>query len=268
MPLTYYWRQSINAFRDVGWKLLFWKVLVKLVAPLGELSIEILYEKDLTPEIAPLPSRLDVTIREASEDDIDLILALEGLPLEGHAVLQNPSGETQQIDETEVSLIGKQYRERLSRGEKCFLAFAGPELVHSNWLCRKWGEAVPGHPVILLPGEIYETDAFTAPAWRGWGLQKFVHNEILRYGRSVGCHRAYTMANLYKVRSRRGTLSLGYRLYGVLLYFLPRRIERVFLVRLRGRWDVLFREGFTRGPDALESHQVSTNTGLRKDLLS
>jgi len=240
--LSYYTREAYAIWRDNGALVLLWRIMVKLVSPLGELSMEILYERDLTDEIAPLPARASVTVREASTADIDAILRLERLSVAGDEsgpeVVQT-AGAAEVIEE--AAFFRGLYEDRLERRESCFLGFVGAELAHVNWLCRQAAEAIPGYPIVLLPGEAYETDAFTARQWRRWGIHKFVHNEMLRQARAWGCHRAYTMANFARRRSRLGSLRLGYRLYGALLYFIPRGSEHIYIIRLRGRLDVLLR---------------------------
>ena len=240
--LSYYTREAYDIWRDNGALVLLWRILVKLVAPLGELSMEILYERDLTDEIAPLPARANVTIREASAADIDAMLRLEGLPVvrdeSGPEVVQSPAA-AEAIEQ--AAFFRGLYKDRLDRGESCILGFVGSELTHTNWLCRQAGEAIPGYPIVLLPDEVYETDAFTAARWRRWGIHKFTHNEMLRRARAWGCRRVYTMANFARRRSRLGSLRLGYRLYGALLYFVPRGSEHIYIFRLRGRLDILLR---------------------------
>ena len=238
--LRYYAREAYDIWRDNGTIVLLWRILVKLVAPLGELSMEMLYDRDLTDEIAPLPARANVIIREASAADINAILRLEGLPIAddetGSEVTQAPPKAIE-----EVAFFRRLFAERLECRESCFLGFIGPELAHVNWLCWRAAEAIPGYPIVLLPDEAYETDAFTAPRWRRWGIHKYVHNEMLRRARTRGCRRAYTMANFARRRSRLGSLRLGYRLYGALLYFVPRGTEHIYIFRLRGRLDILLR---------------------------
>jgi len=240
--LSYYAREAYDIWRNNGALVLLWRILVKLVAPLGELSMEILYARDLTDEIAPLPARVYVTIREASAADIDAMLRLEGLPVAGDEsgpeVVQSPAA-AEAIKE--AVFFRRLFEERFERGENCLLGFVESELAHVNWLCRRAAEAIPGYPIVLLPDEAYETDAFTAPRWRRLGIHKFAHNEMLRRARAWGCRRAYTMANFARRRSRLGSLRLGYRLYGALLYFVPRGSEHIYIFRLRGRLDILLR---------------------------
>ncbi|HLI10379.1 MAG TPA: hypothetical protein VKY65_02160 [Alphaproteobacteria bacterium] len=263
--LIYYSRRAKDELRDGGLGILLWRILVKLLAPLGELSIDILYERDLGAEIAPISARADLTIRHATEADIDAILALEEWPVSEDSEAADEDGENEDGEDA-LSLVRRVYRDRLARGEICFLAYVGAELVHSNWMCRKWGEAVPGHPVVLLPGEIYETDAFTAQAWRRYGIQKFVHNEMLRFAQSSGYRRAYTMANFERLRSRKGSLRLGYTRYGVVLWFLPRRTWRIVMIRLSGRLDILFRQYAARPaserPAALNTPASGSEPGM------
>src|SRR5579862_6973546 len=154
--LARYSRATAATLREDGPLLLLWRILVKLVSPIGRLGVYILYEKDLTLKIPPVEARVPATIRQGTEEDIDAVLALQGYSLGAES------------DEGERTLKQRTiYLDRLRRGETCFLVFVDSELVAFDWMCRQWGEAVPGFPIILEPGEFYGAEAYTAPLWRG-----------------------------------------------------------------------------------------------------
>jgi len=228
--LARYSRATAATLREDGPLLLLWRILVKLVAPIGGLGVYVLYEKDLTLEIPPVEPRVPATIRHGTEEDIDAVLALQGYTL------------GTEIDEEEITLKQRRiYLDRLRRGETCFLVFVGSELVAFDWMCRQWGEAVPGFPIILEQGEFYGAEAFTAPLWRGLDLHKFVNNSMVRFAQSVGCHRCYTAADLLVWRSRRNLRRLDYDLLGVVLWLKFKGTEKVLALRLKGRIDLLAR---------------------------
>jgi len=231
--MTHYGRALIDGLREDGLLVLLWRILVKLASPLGSIGIDILYERDLTTEIQPVRARVDATLRHATEADIDAIIALRG-PYTRDGAPAIP-------DDDEVAELREVYRGRLRRGETCLLAFVGSEIVAWDWMCRKWGEAVPFHPVVLLPDEFYGAEAFTAPAWRQRDLHKLLNNAMLRYAQSSGCRRGLTMANLEVWRSQRNLRRLGWLVSGIVFWFEPRRGKKVLLIKLWGEIDVLFR---------------------------
>ena len=108
-------------------------------------------------------------------------------------------------------------------------------------MCRKWGEAVRGYPVIPLPNEVYGAEAFTAPAWRQRDLHKLLNNAILRFAQSIGCDRALTMAHLETWRSHRNLRRLGWQVSGIVLWLVLRKSNKIMMFRLWGEWDMLFR---------------------------
>jgi hypothetical protein len=238
--LARYSRATAATFREDGPLLLLWRILVKLVSPIGRLGVSVLYEKDLTLEIPPVEARVPATIRHGTEEDIDAVLALQGYTLGA------------EIDEGEITFEQRRiYLDRLRRGETCFLVFVDSELVAFDWMCRQWGEAIPGFPIILDPGEFYGAEAFTATVWRGLDLHKFVNNSMLRFAQSIGCHRCYTMADLVTWRSHRNLRRLGYDVLGVVLWFRLKGTQKVLVLRLQGQIDLFARAHCPARIDAL-----------------
>jgi GNAT superfamily N-acetyltransferase len=245
-------RATAATLREDGPLLLLWRILVKLVSPIGNLGINVLYEKDLTPEISPVEVRVPATIRHGTEADIDAVLALQGYPVARPGSFADPGSDGARIDADEKTHEKRRiYLERLRRGETCFLVFVDAELVAFDWMCRQWGEAVPGFPIILEPGEFYGAEAFTAPLWRGLDLHKLVNNSMLRFARGLGCHRCYTTADLLVWRSHRNLRRLGYDRLGTVLWFQPKGTHKVLAMRLNGQIDLLARAHCPARIDAL-----------------
>jgi hypothetical protein len=82
-------------------------------------------------------------------------------------------------------------------------------LARINWTCLDWVEALPGMPIVLEPGEVFTTDAFTLPAWRGKGVHGAVLIEMLRLAARAGNRRAFTLVDLENARSRHGVPRTG-----------------------------------------------------------
>lgn len=199
-----------------------WRWARKAVEPFGDLCCALLFERSLVEPPPSVGNPLGASIRLATKDDLDMLCGIYA----ADAWLWLGSREL--------------YRDRLQRGERCYLAFVGGALAHVNWTCFHWGDALPGRPVSLLPGEIYTTDAFTPPAFRGKGLHALVLGRMLADARSGGARHAYTLGQLDRPDAHKGLLALGWREIGQVVYFQRRgRPDAVFLCR-RGNTAPLF----------------------------
>jgi GNAT superfamily N-acetyltransferase len=207
-----------------------WQALRVGTSPIGELTCAILFERSLAQPVETAANRLDATLRLASENDIDTICRLYA------------GDEWLWLGRSLDDRLGRDlYIERLRRGELCYIASVGGEVAHINWTCLAWGDALPGHPIRLRPGEVYTTDAFTPPRFRGKGIHAFVLGTMLDEARQRGARQAWTLGQLDRPAALTGLRALGWQECGRVIYFLPRGACRTpFLVR-RGRTDPLFR---------------------------
>lgn len=216
---------------EMNWRGQLWERLKRALTPGGELCCDILFERSL---LAPLPqpkAQLDVTLLQATEFDLDAICRLYS------------SDSWLYLGETSTDPGARNlYLDRLRRGELCFMAFSGAEIAHVNWICRHWGDAIPGHPVRLLPGEVYTTDAFTLEPFRGLGLHALVLRAMLARAQACGAHHAFTLARSDRTNSHKGLLALGWKECGRIVYFLPRGGRAPWFLWRKGRLDPLFRE--------------------------
>jgi GNAT superfamily N-acetyltransferase len=178
-----------------------WQCARKCAAPIGDLCCVLLFERSLADPPPSVPNTLDASIRLATEDDVDTICELYA----GDTWLWLGSRDL--------------YRDRLRRGEKCFLAFVDGVLAHVNWTCFQWGDALPGLPLLLRPGEVYTTDAFTPPRFRGKGVHALVLGRMLNDARAAGARHAYTVGQLDRPDAHKGLLALGWREIGRVVYF-------------------------------------------------
>ena len=145
-----------------------WQWSKQVTAPFGELTCALFYERSLAEPVRPPANPLGASIRLAEEADLDTICQL---------YVDDPwlwLGDGPR-DQAARGL----YLDRLRRGERCFLAFVDGVLAHANWTCFTWGDALPGHPIRLRPGEVYTTDAFTPQAFRGKGVHGLVLGTML-----------------------------------------------------------------------------------------
>jgi GNAT superfamily N-acetyltransferase len=212
----------------------FWQGLNWLLSPLGELTCAILLERSLAAPLPEAKTSLDVILRQATEADMDAICRLYS---------SDPwlyLGETSGFGD-DHGRAREFYLDRLRRGEMCFLAESGQALAHVNWLCSSWGDALPGHPLRLAPGEVYTTDGLTTEAFRGKGLHAFVLRAMLEHARARGGRHADTLARLDRTKAHKGLFQLGWQECGRTVYFLPRRASRAWFLWRRGKLEPLFR---------------------------
>jgi GNAT superfamily N-acetyltransferase len=203
--------------------------LAKLVAPFAELSTEMLLERRLTDPLPQARASVPVSVRLADESDLDRIVEIYAS--DPYLYIGSPVA----------------YADRLQRGETCFLAMAGDEIAHVNWVCFSWGDAIPGHPIRLRPHEIYTTDGYTADRYRGQGLHAMVLRMMLIFARDRGRTHAYTLSRTDLTHSHKGLLQLGWLPRGRITYLLPRGRNRPLILWRSGNVEPLLRDAPASG---------------------
>ena len=208
--------------------------LAEALARWGELGCEDLLEMSLDPELPPAPPPAGISLRHAEEADLDEVIALYA----DDPWLYLADFAPEPGDRSQVRGL---YLDRLRRGERCFLAIAGRQIAHANWCCYQWGDVLPGQPLRLRAGEVYTTDAITAPAFRGKGLHAFVLRAMLDEARTRGARRALTLARVDRAATFKALRDVGYRWCGRLVYFVPKGASRARILSRQGRLEPLFR---------------------------
>lgn len=209
----------------------------RALARWGELGCDVLLGRSLLAELPAVQQpKVEVSLRLAGAHDIDFITRLYA------------SDPWLYLGETEPTpgdheIARERYLDRLRRGEVCFLAMAEDAVAHVNWICFRWGDALPEHPIRLRDGEVFTTDALTLPAFRGKGLHAFVLRAMLTYARERGYRQAYTLGRLDRTASYKGLFQLGWKVCGRVFYFLPRSRTRAWFLWRQGDVEPLFRPG-------------------------
>ena len=241
--LRNYFRTAVADLRYQGLEVFLWRIVVKVCSPIAKLDLQILFEIDLKQPIEQRQARLDCVIEAAGETDLDEILDLQvQLPPPESLGEMTDSQELQYAQTARVRDRGKRsFEQALRAGERCFVARIGGRIAHSNWIRFHDCGPAEGRPVDLMPGEVYTTDAFTGDAWRGKGLHEAVLTHMLRFAQQRGCHRAYTITDLFKAGSRRGVRRVGWQQRGLILYLTPRGLGRTWLLRISGNLEPMFR---------------------------
>ena len=210
-------------YQDAG--VLLWQAFVKLLSPLVRLDVEILFELDLTQPVEQRQAKIECRIEQATEADLDAVVDMQTQPGEARATARETFLDSMRV------------------GECCFVARVGGEIAHSNWIRFHDCAPMEGRSVDLLPGEVYTTDGFTDERWRGMRLHEAVLTHMLRFAQSRGCHRAYTITNLTKARSRRGLNRVGgWRRCGKVLFIGSPMLRRTWLLRVSGDVEPIFRQ--------------------------
>ena len=215
-----------------------WRLVCRLLSPWGELCWDILMERSLRDEPPAMRPLTEVTLRLAGPADIDEITRLYSSDPWLYLGEDSPAAE-------ERSKARDLYLDRLRRGELCFLAMSGDRIAHVNWICFTWGDALPGYPIRLRPGEVFTTDAITPPDFRGRNLHTFVNRVLLMQARERGARRAYTLSRIDRADSMKGLFRVGWKICGRVLYFVPRGSERPRFLWRQGNLEPLFRSAET-----------------------
>jgi len=239
-----YYQTAVSDLRYQGAQVLFWRALVKLLSPVVKLDLQILFEYDLSAPIAAKAARVECTITQATEHDLEEIVDMQ-LRLPPPEVVATFSDKQEleyaKLCRLRASAIGT-FVTAMHAGELCFVARVEGEIAHSNWMRFHGCGPVDGRPVELDVDEVYTTDGYTAEHRRGQRLHEAVNAHMMRFAQSRGCRRAYTITDLTKAGSRRGVRRVGWRERGWILYITPRGLRRTWLLRLHGDLEPMFRQ--------------------------
>jgi GNAT superfamily N-acetyltransferase len=168
---------------------------------LRRVAIQVTLRRDLTEPIPAYEARAPIEVRQATPADIRDVAAIR-LP---------------DLDVRDV------YEQRLARGQRCFVARVGEEIVGSNWLVTGT-VADEGRVMRLRDDEVYTFDAFTAPQWRGARIHGRLLHDMLETARDEHYRTAYTQVQAFRRRSRKGAVA-----------FYPERVGHFLTIKgLRG----------------------------------
>lgn len=216
----------MEMLRYEGFPVLVWRGLRKSIAPLGDVRLLTFYEKDLVQPLPRVSARVPVTITVATQADFDQVTAL---------IVKRRRPRLDLVND-ELRRVRQIVSERSERGDKCFVAKLGADIVHSNWVIldsMEW-PAGTGHRITLPPDEAYTTDATTAEAWRGKGIHTAVLLAMLRFLQELGYRKAYAQVRTDNRSAWKSHERLGWRRTGTILLFRPVGRKVTWIWRLRG----------------------------------
>lgn len=197
----------VRSLRHQGPSITIWKLLKKFVPPLRGLSLWMLHDLDVTTYSDKDYSTEGLVIRQATEKDVEKILFYGN----GVTADANASAADSSHDQPARRYLAELFRERIESGDICFMAMSGSDVVHVNWMCFDWGDAMPGFLIELAPDEFYTTDCYTVKSWRGKDVHDVVKNQMLLFAQQAGYRHAYTLTELERAGARAGLRRLGYR---------------------------------------------------------
>ena len=163
--LTEDWRYVIR--RD-GWKAVWCAVGQEIMALPYKHSQFVIVARSLLEPLPDMQPKIDLEIRPFEQSDIDLVRHIH-----------RPS---------EARLCAA----RLAHGHKGLLALHKGQPVAHAWACDEVEPTLERVHPKLEPGDMLCVDVYTAPAFRGQGIQTVLTLARFRLFRDLGYHRAVT----------------------------------------------------------------------------
>lgn len=199
---------GLNSIRYEGLPILCWRMLRWVISIFGDLRAISFCRKDLTLPLEEFKAHPDLTICQATDADIDQLVALFEKRWSGKQ--KEKLFKTRSIKDT--------ITEQFNQGSICFLGKIETESVHYNWIFfdRKDYEH---YYVQLRDDEALCDDAYTVDQWRGKGIHASVNNHMLHFLQQAGYRTAYTVVLSDNKSSKKALQRLGWNFYGSLIYF-------------------------------------------------
>jgi hypothetical protein len=224
-------------------RVLLWRIVMTLLSPAFNLTMETLHDMDLTKPVKICQPRVECTIEPASESDLEELLNMQPklCPAATVCELSDQEEYEQALKERTREVIRRGFIRSWRAGEMCFVARIAGEIAHSNWIQFHDCGPVEERPIPLLPGEVYTTDAYTADHHRGKRLHEAVVSNMLHYAREHDCTRAYTLSFFCQTVAVRGVKRVGWKRRGEVLYIRLRGTDIDRMLAVAGDVEPLFR---------------------------
>ena len=206
--IRWYFREGVNAIRYEGLHILTWRMLRWGLLSFGDLRAISFCRKDLTQPLGETQANVDLIINQATEADIDQLVALT-------EIRWSPKQKLKLFKEKSIQ---ETLCDQLKQGAKCFIGKIGTEMVHYNWIFFIKKE-FDHYFIQLHDGEALCDDAFTLQEWRGKAIHGAIHNQMLFFLQQSGFHTAYTHVLTDNISSKKALQRLGWDFYGTLFYF-------------------------------------------------
>lgn len=171
------------------------QVVADVTRPVRRVEVDLLYRKQLSGPQAIVRASAPVAVAQADASEAAEIAAL---------ISPDDAGAPER------------YTARLARGQRCFTARIGGELVGLNWISLA-SDVVGAERIELREREVFTHDAFTAAAWRGRQIHAELLSRMLAFAQEAGNETAFTLASATNRASRKALHRLGWQISGVLL---------------------------------------------------
>lgn len=177
-----------------------------LIRPLrARIDVGLIYHYDLREPVQDFRAEIAVEMKEADRDEVTEA-----------AMLSDPS-------------LDRKFFDRLDDGMVCYVAKIDGRVVAYNWARYRSGED-EGDTIVLGPTDVYMTDAFTAPAFRGRKIHTQTLAYIMQTAKASGYLDAWTLVSARRRDSWKTHRRLCWSRSGIVL-----RVRLRDLVRVRAR---------------------------------
>ena len=228
------WHANLERMKEIlryeGLHFLLWRMMVKCLSPWGTLGLANFYAKDLTRPLEEAHPKVDTTITQATEGDIEQLVALVKRQ---HAAVENSRAVYLE------DIIRCRIIDNFRRGQRCFIGKIGNQIVHYNWIFFHWMETIMGtcRFIHLKDNEAFLNDAYTLEEWRGKSIHTVVQRYMLHFLQKAGYHTAYTVVPTNNKSSMKTHHRLGWKRSGTMLYFIPLTADEAKIWRISGVLD-------------------------------
>lgn len=177
-----------------------------LLRPLrARVDLGLIFHYDLSLPVQDFRADLPVEMKEANRAEVDEA-----------AGLADPA-------------LAPKFAARLADGMVCYVAKVDGRVIAYNWARYRSGED-EGDSIVLGSREVYTTDAFTAPKFRGRKVHTQTLAFIMQTAKAKGYSDIWTLVSARRRDSWKTHRRLGWRRSGIVL-----RVRVRDLIRLRAR---------------------------------
>ena len=239
--LHWYYDRTIETLRYQGFLSLFWRILKVCLSPLGFLDLRNFYQKDLTRPLRNVQAKVELTLNEATESDIEQLTAL----------VSRRYGPVKDLEWYSQLGIRNTILKRFRQGPRCFVGRIGKQIVHYNWIFFHSQESVlgTGRFIHLRDDEALMDDAYTPEEWRGKAIHTAVHNQMLCFLQQAGYRKVYTVASAANKSSQKTHHRLGWEFCGTMLLFITHEAKQTWVWPIRGTIDRFMEDEVSIHPD-------------------
>jgi GNAT superfamily N-acetyltransferase len=187
--LQSHWHRLAEVYRYEGAHRILVRTVKKVCKPIVEVNRFSFNERNLTITHAPVKARVPLEIR---------LLRIE--EAEDFAEVFNQS-----VD---------RIRQRLAEEDQCMLGIVDKQMVHFQWFSvssklHHVPVAESGLAIVIKPGDVYISSAYTLRNWRGKGIAAEVAAVKHQYLRSLGCTRKFSYHRVENIMSPRAFTKNG-----------------------------------------------------------